>query len=524
MTSPPLQSNETGRAKTLDVLIIGAGCGGCYSLYKLRKLGFNVHVYEAGSALGEVWHWNTYPRARVDSEMPFYQFSIPEVWRKWNWSERFPSGEELRGYFNHVEKTLDLSRNITYKAVVNRASYIEDSGEWTVTTENGHNAVCKYLVCATGSCFKPHYPNFRNLDEFKGQLIYSTRWPADAKVKDKRVAIIGSGATTVQCTQEVSKVAEHLTVYIRTASISLPMVQRPLSDLEQEISKSTYRRMFEYCRNSHSSLGYDMQPGSVLDLSDAEREELWEELWNRGCFNFKQSNYRDFLVDEKPNRLMYEFGARKTRPRVKNPAKAAFLVPEKASFAFGTKRSSLEQDYYEYLDRDTVSIVDLKANPIREFTDKGITCEDGSELEFDTIVMATGFDAMTGSLTKMNFQGRDGITFADRWKNGVPTAFSNGPPFIEVQVDMIAGLLQKLQNEGVKSIEAQRGAEEKWKQAIQDANDRTLMPLTDSWYNGANIPGKKREQLMYLVGVKKYQEECREALATLEGFNVVLNE
>ncbi|KAK1709280.1 hypothetical protein BDP67DRAFT_352069, partial [Colletotrichum lupini] len=264
-----------------------------------------------------------------------------------------------------------------------------------------------------------------------------------------------------------------------------------------------------------------------------ERGELWEELWNRGGLNFNQANYRDFLVDEKPNRLMYDFWAKKARPRVKNPAKAALLVPEKAPFAFGTKRSSLE---------DTVSIVDLKATPIREFTERGITREDGSELEFDTIVMATGFDAMTGSLTKMNIQGRDGITFSDRWKDGVfthlglcsngcpnlfmvyepqaPTAFSNGPPFIESQVDMIAELLQKLQKKGVKSIEAQRDVEEKWKQAIQAANGKTLMPLTDSWYNGANIPGKKREQLIYLGGVEKYQEGCREVLATLAGFDI----
>ncbi|KAK1545635.1 cyclopentanone 1,2-monooxygenase [Colletotrichum paranaense] len=428
MTSSPPQSNGFGQLKRLDVLIVGPGFGGYYSLYKLRKLGLN--------------YWNTYRGALVDSEMPFYQFSIPKVWRKWNWSERFPSGEEPRAYFKHLDKILDLSKDITYKAVVSHASYKEAFGEWAVTTENGHKAVCKYLVCATGSCFKPHYPSFRNLDNYKGQLIHSTRWPTDAKVVGKRVAIIGSGATAVQCTQEISKVAEHLTVYIRTASISLTMVQRPLSDLEQAIGKSTYRRRFEHCRNSHSGLGYDIRPGSVLELSDAERGELWEELWNHDGLNFNQANYRDFLVDEKPDRLMYDFWAKKARPRVKNPAKAAFLVSEKAPFAFGTKRSSLD----------------------------------------------------------------------------------NGPPFIESQVDMIAELLHKLQKKGVKSIEAQRDVEEKWKQAIQAANGKTLMPLTDSWYNGANIPGKKREQLIYLGGVKKYQEGCREALATLAGFDIVLDE
>ncbi|KAL6406626.1 cyclopentanone monooxygenase [Ilyonectria robusta] len=535
-SAKPFANGDNG-ARELDVLIIGAGFGGCYALYKLRQLGLNVHVFDAASYLGGVWHWNTYPGARVDSEMPYYQFSMPEVWRKWNWSERFPSGEELKAYFKHVDETLDLSKDITYSANVIDGRYDEFSGKWTVTTENGQKAVCKYLVCATGSSFKPHYPDFKNLDKFQGQLIHSTRWPTAANTKNKRVAIVGSGATAIQCTQEIAKEARHLTVYIRTASISLPMFQRSLSESEQRVNKSTYRRMFAYCRKTKSGLGYDIQPGSVFDLSDQEREELWEELWNRGGFNFNQANYRDFLVDPKASNLMYEFWAKKTRPRLKNAAKSAFLVPEKAPFAFGTKRSSLEQDYYECLDQDNVDIVDLKVNPIQEITEKGIICQDGVEREFDTIVMATGFDAMTGSLTNMNIHGRDGLTFQERWKDGVfthlglcssgcpnmpaPTAFTNGPVFIEAQVDILVDLLKKLQSQGIKSIEAQRTYEEKWKQAIQEANDKTLMPLTDSWYMGANIPGKKREQLVYLGGIEKYEDECRRALATLEGFTVV---
>lgn len=428
----------------VDALIIGAGFGGCYTLYKLRKEGFKVHVFDAASDLGGVWHWNVYPGARTDSEMPYYQFSIPEIWRKWNWSERFPSGEELRAYFKHVDKTLNLSKDITYNANVIAAEYDELAGKWTVTTENGLRAVCKYFICATGSSFKPHYPAFKNLDKFQGQLIHSTRWPTATNTKDKRVAIVGSGATAVQCTQEIAKVASHLTVYIRTASISLPMVQRPLGELEQQTSKSGYRHMFDYCRTSDSGLGYDIRHGSVHELSEDEREELFEELWSRGGFNFNQANYRDFLVDPKANKLMYDFWVKKTRPRVKNLAKAAFLVPEKAPFIFGTKRSSLEQDYYERIDQDNVDVVDLKANPIQEFTAKGIITADGREEEFDTVVMATGFDAMTGSLTSMNIQGRDGLTFRERWKDGVFTYLglcSSGCP----NMFMIYGPQGKLQ-------------------------------------------------------------------------------
>ena len=405
----------------VDVLIVGAGFGGCYGLYKLREKGFKVHVFEAGSNLGGVWHWNNYPGARVDSEIPFYQFSIPEVWRKWNWSERFPGGDELKAYFKHVDETLNLSKDITYSANVIEATFDASIARWTVVTESGHKAICKYFLCATGSSFKPHYPAFQNLDKFQGQLIHSTRWPEVVDIIDKRVAIFGSGATAVQCTQEIAKVARHLTVYIRTASISLPMFQRSLSDLEQRVNKSSYKGMFANARKTASGLGYDRQLGSVFELSDAQREELWEELWNRGGFNFNQANYRDFLVDKKANDLVYEFWARKTRPRVTNPTKAAFLIPEKAPFAFGTKRSSLEQDYYERLDQDNVDVVDLKANPVREFTETGIIGQDGTQREYDAVVMATGFDAMTGSLMNMNIRGTDDLTFKERWRDGVFT-------------------------------------------------------------------------------------------------------
>ncbi|KAJ3543161.1 hypothetical protein NM208_g3717 [Fusarium decemcellulare] len=420
LSSQSRTNGESGPRK-FDVLIAGAGFSGLYSLYKLRQEGWNVHVLEAGSYLGGVWHWNTYPGARVDSEMPYYQYSMPEIWRKWNWSERFPSGEELKDYFKFVDETLGLSKDITYQANIVDARYDESAAEWTVITENGLKMVCRYLICATGSSFKPYSPDFKSLNKFQGQIIHSTQWDHNADLKDKRVAIIGSGATAVQCTQEAAKVARHLTVYIRTASISLPMFQRPLGDLEQRVNKSTYKSMFARCRKSNSGLGYDPQPGSVFELNDQERDELWDELWNRGGFNFNQSNYRDFLLDKEANKLMYEFWAKKTRPRIKNPSKSAFLVPEKAPFAFGTKRSSLEQDYYECLDQDNVDIVDLKANPIKEFSERGIICNDTVDRPFDIVIMATGFDAMTGSLMNMNVHGTDGLTFRERWKDGVFT-------------------------------------------------------------------------------------------------------
>ncbi|CAK7232060.1 hypothetical protein SCUCBS95973_008134 [Sporothrix curviconia] len=531
-------ANGTSSPIKVDVLIIGAGFGGCYSLYRLRQQGFSTHLFEAGSTLGGVWHWNRYPRARVDSEIPYNQYSMPE---------RFPSGAELQEYFKHVDASLHLSRDISYNTIVNGATYDTASATWTVTTESGATAVCRSLICATGISFKPHFPAFKGLHSYKGELVHLTRWPnnADAGItKGKRVAIVGSGATAVQCTQEIAKQAAHLTVYIRTASISLPMYQRPLSEFEQRVNKSIYSGLLAHCRATKSGLGYDPRPGSTFDLTDEEREELWEELWQHGGFNFNQSNHRDFLVDAKAGRMMYAFWAKKTRARMTNAAKAAFLVPDEAPFLFGTKRMSLEQDYYECCDQDNVDVVDLKKNPIARFTEGGIVTADGVETQYDMVVMATGFDAMTGSLTNMNIKGVDGVTFRERWQDGVfthlglcssgcpnlfmvygpqaPTAFTNGPVFLEVQVDVIVDFLKKMRAEGIVSIEAQRPAEEKWKQAIQDANDKTLLGQTDSWYMGANIPGKKREQLNYLGGIQQYETECRASLDNnFEGFTVV---
>lgn len=418
-TSSTPNGNTT--TKTFDVLIIGAGFGGCYSLYKFRQLGLKAHIFEAGSSIGGVWHWNNYPGARVDSEIPYYQFSISEVWRDWNWSERFPGEKELKAYFKHVDKVLQLSQDITFGANVNDVSFDAESNIWRTKTEGGLLAESRFLICATGSSYRPYYPKFEGLEKFKGQLIHSARYPCSPNVKNKRVAIVGSGATAVQCTQEIAKEASHLTVFIRTASISLPMYQRNLTEFEQRINKSMYRTMFSHCRQTRSGLGYDTQSGSVYELTDAERERVWDELWSRGGFNFNQANYRDYLIDKKANKMMYDFWAKKTGPRIRDPKKREFLVPEKPPFAFGTKRSSLEQDYYECLDQENVDVVDLKATPIERFTESGILCKDREERPFDTIVLATGFDAMTGSLTEMNLRGKDGLTIKERWKDGVFT-------------------------------------------------------------------------------------------------------
>ncbi|QIW94936.1 hypothetical protein AMS68_000454 [Peltaster fructicola] len=525
MVAPDSMPSTSDEA-TYDAIIIGAGFGGCYALHKFRQLGLRTHLFEAGTAPGGVWHWNRYPGARVDSEIPFYQFSLREVWRDWNWSERFPGHEELRAYFKHVDSVLELSKDISYSSEVVAATYDNDKAQWRVKTQNGSLARCTYLICATGSSIKAHRPDFKDMDKYKGELIHSAQWPEHFDANGKRIAVVGAGASGVQCVQELTKDAAHLTSYIRTAAISLPMGQRKLGDLEQRANKGMYNAIFKLCRETRQGLGCEAgPPGSMKDVDPAVRERLFEELWARGGFYFAASNYRDYVFDPESNNIIYQFWAKKTRERIKNPTKAAFLAPETAPFAFGTKRSCLEQNYYECLDQDHVDIVDLKTNPIKAFTETGIISEDNEERKFDAIILATGFDSMTGSLTSMGMLGKDGIDMKERWKNGVftylaPTALTNGPVFLEIQVDFLVDMITKMRKENITTIEPQHDAEVKWKQDIQDMNNKTLFRFTDSWYMGSNIPGKPREQLNYLAGIPQYDQDCRAAIEQWTGFNV----
>ncbi|KAJ3946456.1 hypothetical protein N0V92_013379 [Colletotrichum tropicale] len=299
------------------------------------------------------------------------------------------------------------------------------------------------------------------------------------------------------------------------------MVQREMTEMEQRQLKSVYGILFRAARESMPGLPCDGTTKVAAQASEEEREAFWEELWHRGGFNFQAGNYVDYLIDEKANRSMYEFWKKKTGPRVRDPAKRAIVVPEEPPFPFATKRSSLEQDYYECLDQDNVDVVGVKKNPIRKFSKKGIVTEDGTEREHGIILLATGYDNCTGSLTSMGLRGKDGVDMKERWRDA-PTALTNAPPFIEQQVEFITDFIAKLRIENVKSIEPRREAEEQWKELILSMNEATLFRKNDSsWYLGANIPGKPREQLNYVGGIPPYMKACREGTSDWRNFDVV---
>lgn len=407
-------------ALDLDTIIVGAGFGGMYALHHVRKLGLKTKLFEAGTDLGGVWHWNRYPGARVDSEIPYYQLSIPDVWKTWNWSCRFPDSVELREYFNHVEKTLNLKKDIFFSTNVVAAKFDKSTSRWTIETGSGQRATCRFLIMATGSSYKRHYPDFKGLHDYEGELLHSAIWPEkEPDYTNKSVAIVGSGATGVQLVEQLSKRSQDLTVFVRSPNIAFPMKQRQMTPEEQNSYKSIYQTIFKACRQSSSGLPYNQPSGTTFSLPPDRLEALYEELLGRGGFNFNVGNFNDFLFDARANRTMYDFWVKKTRARITDPIKRDIVAPLTPPYAIGTKRSSLEQDYYESLDRTNVKLVDLNTNGIKEFQKKGIVTTDGKLHEFDMICLATGYDSVTGSLTGMGLTDKDGVDMKERWKDGV---------------------------------------------------------------------------------------------------------
>ncbi|KAF2735081.1 cyclopentanone 1,2-monooxygenase [Polyplosphaeria fusca] len=518
-----------------EVLIVGAGFGGIYLMHKLRQLGFKCKIFEAGKELGGIWHWNCYPGARVDTQIPIYEYSIPEVYKDWTWSQRYPGFAELRKYFEHVDKTLDIKKDVAFETRVVGAQYDKPSGKWVVNTEDGRTARSKYFLLATGFAAKRHFPDWMGMDKFKGEIHHSSFWPdAGVNVKGKRVAVVGTGSTGVQIAQETAKDAASVTVFQRTPNLALPMQQQGITEEEQEQRKAQYPEIYKNRMKTFAGFQYDFVQRNTFDDSPEEREAFYEERFKKGGFEFWLANYKDLLFEKDANREAYNFWAKKTRARISDARKRDILAPLDPPHAFGTKRPSLEQNYYEMLDKPENDVVDIKATPIVEVTDSGIKTEDSKLREFDVIALATGFDSVTGGMKNMGLRDIDGVDLSEKWKMGTwsylgmtcsgypnmfflygaqgPTAFSNGPSCVECQGDWIVDTMKALKEQDINYIDATKEAEEEWRRKVTELSDKTLFPGTSSWYMGANIPGKPREQLNYAGGIPLYEKECREAL------------
>jgi cation diffusion facilitator CzcD-associated flavoprotein CzcO len=507
-----------GSMRSYDVLIVGAGFSGLYSLYRLRNAGHAVRLVEAGGDVGGVWWSNRYPGARVDSHVPNYEYSLPEVWRDWTWSERFPGREELLAYFHHVVDVLDLSRDIDLHTRVDTARFDEERQRWSVEAASGATYDARYLLMCTGFGSKPYVPDLPGLSDFEGICHHTAAWPEEGvDLRDRRVGVVGTGASGVQVVQEAAREARQLTVFQRTPVTALPMQQRRLDRAEQEAAKSGYPEMFRR-RNEPPGSFEDIHRLDVgaLDVSPERRTAVYEDAWTRGGFHFWAGTFSDILIDPDANRTAYDFWRDKTRARIDDPTTAEVLAPTDPPYPFGTKRPSLEQDYYECFNQPNVELVDLRSTAIETITRTGVRTTAGDH-DLDVLVLATGFDANTGGLTAVDLCGRDGRSLAEQWSDGVDThmgmavhgfpnmlmlygpqsttAFCNGPVCAEIQGDWVADFFDHLRRHDLVAFEPTAESGHAWSAYLAMIADVTLFGRTDSWYMGANIPGKRRQLL-----------------------------
>lgn len=535
-TRPVSDSAGGSEVEELDVLIVGAGFAGLYQLDRLRRAGLSVKIYEAGSGLGGVWYWNCYPGARVDTQGPLYQFSSEKLWRGWDYDELYPAYNEVRAYFDHVDKTLDLSRDIRFDTRVTQADFDEQRRQWVVQAERGPTVRARFILLCTGIGAKPILPDIPGLDTFGGEWHHTALWPQDGlDLADKRIGVIGTGATGVQVIQESAKVASHLTVFQRTPNLALPMRQRRLDDEAKRALRVNMDEQYAKRAETFGGFEYDFSGPLSTERSREEVLELYERLWAGGGFRLWLGTFFDVLQDDDANDVVYTFWRDKVRQRIEDPELAEKLAPTVAPHPFGVKRPSLEQTYYDLFNQDNVRLVDVKEHPIQRITESGVLTADGEEHELDLLVLATGFDAVTGGLTAIDITGTAGETLAQKWKLGVsahlgsathgfpnmlflygpqsPSGFANGPSAAELQGDEIFKMIEFLNLEGHTRFEASEEADRTWREHVDEIAETTLFPRADSWYMGANVPGKVRQLLNYPGGLPLYLERWAEVSA-----------
>jgi cation diffusion facilitator CzcD-associated flavoprotein CzcO len=492
-----------------DVIVVGGGFCGVYQLQNLRKLGFRTRLYEAGSELGGIWYWNAYPGARVDTAVPTYQLTDPESWKTFDWKQRFPDRDELQDYFKHLDKTWNLSQDINFNSRVTAMTWDKTGLRWNCEINHGERTCTAWsVILCTGFASKRFVPDFKNLTTFQRVVHHTAVWPQSGVALDgKRVAVIGTGASGVQVIQEVAKIASHMTVYQRTPNTALPMENPDVTSDHNNSMRLGFPEVKKAIETTFAGFDYEFAVGHPAEIPYEERMKLYEKLYHTGGLHFWLGTYMDILFQPDPNEEAYQFWRNKTLPRIKDPKVAEILAPKKKAHPFGTKRISLEQRYFEIFNQDNVDIVNLRENPIEEFVETGIKTADGTIQEFDVVILATGFDSITGGITQMNIRGTDGQTVEDKWKDGTythlgmatsgfpnmfftygpqaPTAFATGPSSAETQGAWIIDCLKYMRERKIASIDATHEAEGEWRKHVNEVAEKSLFPLADSWYFGA---------------------------------------
>jgi cyclohexanone monooxygenase len=533
---------DGGTSTRLDVAIVGGGLAGLYAIHRLRGLGFTVRAYEQGSGIGGTWFWNRYPGARCDVESLEYSYSFSEeLQQEWKWPERYGTQPEILRYINHVADRFDLRRDVQLNTRVKSAVFDSRAGEWTLTTAAGETILARHCVMAAGNLSTPRVPNFKGIGDFRGKWYHSGLWPHEGvDFSGKRVGVIGTGSSGVQMIPIIAAQARHLTVFQRTANFSLPARNMPMGEEKERRHKAEYaaRRRAAY-DTPFAIAGHAKPTQSALQASDAERRASYEAKWQEGGSISYLYAYTDLLVNKQSNDTASEFVREKIRGTVKDQRTAELLAPK--DHPIGTKRLCLDTNYYETYNRDNVALVDVRSDAIEQITPTGVRLKSGVEHELDAIVFATGFDAMTGALREIDIRTTDGAVLADKWEGGPLTylglmvsGFPNmfvitgpGSPGVKTQMiasieqhtDWIADCLKHMRDKGLDRVEPTAEAEMAWVHHVNAIADSTLYPLANSWYVGANIPGKPRVFMPYVGGFDRYKRRCDEVVANgYEGF------
>ncbi len=524
-----------------DVVIVGAGFAGLQMLHKARGLGFTVQVLEAGGDVGGTWYWNRYPGARCDAESLEYSYQFSEeLQQEWTWSERFAAQPEILRYLNHVADRFELRPHIQFHTRVEGAQYDESANRWRVRTSVGDRFTARFLVMASGCLSTTNTPSFPGLAEYTGRTYHTGRWPHEpVDFTGQRVGVIGTGSSGVQAIPVIAEVARDLYVFQRTATYSLPAGNGPLDPAVQAAVKAEYPafRARQRLMGSAGNAIMPVNPESIMDATPEERQAAFELRWARGGPGFLGA-YGDILTSREANEIAAEFVREKIRGIVTDPAVAARLSP---THVIGCKRICLDTGYYETYNRSNTHLVDVNATPIETFTAHGIRAG-GHEFELDAVVFATGYDAMTGTLLRIDIQGRAGLTLAEKWSSGPhtylglgvsgfpnlfiitgpgsPSVLTNVVASIDQHVTWLGDCLSYLRDNAIGAIEASPEAEQAWVRHVNAVADQTLLPTCNSWYLGANIPGKVRV-FMPLVGYPPYAEKCAKVAANdYEGFTL----
>ncbi len=538
-----MSQNADQTLEDFDAVIIGAGIAGLYLLHRLRNLGCSVCILEAGSDVGGTWYWNRYPGARFDSESYSYGYAFSqELLDEWNWSEHFSGQPETLRYLQHVAEKFDLRRDIAFNTRVSSAHYDDLRRDWVVKDEHGGARRARFMITAIGGLSDPYIPDITGYASFSGMSWHTARWPHEpVDLSEKRVAVIGAGATAVQLITEISKNIGHLTVFQRTANYCKPLRNGPIDAETQARIHAAYPDIFKKCRESFGAFMHEFDPRSAFDVDDEERQAIYEKLWSEPGFAFWFSNFNDIMRDRAANETVAEFVRAKIRERVNDPKVAALLTP--TDHAFGTKRVPLESGYFEAYNRENVVLVDLRATPIKEITATGITTSDAS-YAFDVIILATGFDAATGAHNRIDIRGENGFSLKDKWSSAPQTllgmqsvgfpnmfivgggpqnaaSFCNVPRCLEQNVEWVSDTIRYMREHNLTRIAATPEAEAAWAEHVDETVSETLIPETDSWFMGANIPGKKRGFLLYAGGLPTFRQKCDEVAAQgYVGFNL----